>query len=173
MIKKILLFAGLFLSTTLAAQDLSELTLPSATGGEEFVFSQAGGEFVALHFLLKTECPICIRHTTSYAMAQEELPGVVNVFIKPDTKEEIAQWASRLQGGASEFPIYRDIDAKLADELHIPDGYKFHGQEVHYPALVLLDAGGNEVYRYVGKSNMDRFSVKQLKKKIEELHSMK
>lgn len=59
------------------------------------------------------------------------------------------------------------MDAKLADQFNIPSGYQFHGQVVHYPALVLLNKNGEEVFRYIGKSNSDRFSINQLKSKIE------
>ena len=34
--------------------------------------------------------------------------------------------------------IYRDPDAALAKAYDIHDGYKFHGQTVHFPALALL-----------------------------------
>jgi peroxiredoxin Q/BCP len=61
-------------------------------------------------------------------------------------------------------------DAKLADQFNIPDGYQFHGQIVHYPALALLNEKGEEVFRYVGKNNSDRFSFDRLKAKVEELN---
>ena len=50
-----------------------------------------------------------------------------------------------------------------------PGGYRFNGQTVHYPALVLLDPAGKEVFRYVGKSNADRFSYDQFAAKLTEL----
>jgi peroxiredoxin Q/BCP len=65
--------------------------------------------------------------------------------------------------------IYRDPDATLAKAYNIPDGYKFHGQTVHYPALVLLDGSGKEVFRYVGKSNADRLSYEKISAKLKEL----
>lgn len=40
---------------------------------------------------------------------------------------------------------------------------------MHYPALVLLDPAGKEVFRYVGKSNADRFSYEQFAEKLAEL----
>jgi thioredoxin-dependent peroxiredoxin len=98
------------------------------------------------------------------------MPGVRQVFIKPDSEEDAKKWASSLPATGS-FPlsIYRDPDAQLAKQFEIPDGYQFHGQTVHYPALVLLDPNGKEVFRYVGKSNRDRFGVTQLQQKIAEL----
>jgi peroxiredoxin Q/BCP len=68
------------------------------------------------------------------------------------------------------FPIYQDINASLADRFKIPAGYAFHGQSVHYPALILLDKKGKEIFRYVGKNNSDRFSFDQLKAKLSELN---
>ena len=65
--------------------------------------------------------------------------------------------------------IYRDLDAALAKAYNIPDGYKFHGQTVYFPALVLLDANGKEVFRYVGKSNADRLPYEKFSEKLAEL----
>jgi peroxiredoxin Q/BCP len=67
------------------------------------------------------------------------------------------------------FTIYQDLTAQLADPFNIPSGYQFHGQVIHYPALVLLDEKGKEVFRYIGKYNGDRFSFEKLKAKIQEL----
>jgi len=151
-------------------QQVTDFTLQSATNDSEFVLSETDAEFVALHFLLKTECPICIRHTQSYLQNQDQLPEVVQVFIKPDTEAEIQAWAQNLsQEQLDQLPIYRDPGARLATEFGIPDGYQFHGQVVHYPALILLDQEGQEVFRYVGKNNRDRYSFEQLKAKLAEL----
>ena len=71
---------------------------------------------------------------------------------------------------AGSLPVdHRDADAALAKAYGIPDGYQFHGQVVHYPALVLLGPDGKEIFRYVGKNNGDRFSFDQLKAKLVEL----
>lgn len=135
-----------------------------------FALSEHRGQFVALHFLLKTECPLCLKHTRDYATRADELPNVVQVFIKPDSEEEIRRWTRRLdQGGACPHVIYRDPEAALARRFGIPNGYKFHGQTVHFPALVLIGPEGNEVFRYVGRSNADRFAFDKLKAKVAEL----
>lgn len=68
-------------------------------------------------------------------------------------------------------PIYRDPDAGLAKQFGIPDGYAFHGQTVHFPALVLLDPEGKEVFRYVGKHNGDRLGFDALTAKLAELRA--
>jgi peroxiredoxin Q/BCP len=71
--------------------------------------------------------------------------------------------------GSSPVTIYRDPDATLAKAYNIPDGYKFHGQTVYFPALVLLVGSGEEVFRYVGKSNADRLSYEKISAKLNEL----
>lgn len=117
-------------------------TVSSVTGTNTFTLAAAKGKFVALHFLLKTECPYCIRHTHEYAQKAAADSNVLHVFLKPDTEAEIKAWATKLGEDTLKLPIYRDSDAALANAFNIPDGYKFHGQTVHYPALVLLDASG-------------------------------
>ena len=144
-------------------------TVHSVTGTNSFTLAAAKGKFVALHFLLKTECPYCIRHTHEYAQKAAPNQNVIHVFLKPDTEAEIKAWAIKLGDDVLKLPIYRDPDARLAKAFNIPDGYKFHGQTVHFPALVLLDPTGKEVFRYVGKSNTDRLSYERFAAKLEEL----
>ena len=152
------------------AQVSEDFKLFSATDNSQFTLSDQKGKFVALHFLLKTECPYCIRHTHEYFSKAGTLPNVVQVFIKPDTEEEIKEWATNLPDDEqATLPIYRDPDAKLATKLNIPHGYKFHGQMVHYPAMILIGPDGQEVFRYIGKNNSDRFSFDQLVLKVQEL----
>ena len=160
--KFIRLTLALLLFTTLAqAQSVADFSLTSVTDKSTFTLSKSKGKYIALHFLLKTECPYCIRHTLS---------NVIQVFIKPDSEQEIKAWAIKLKSTNS-LPIYQDADAKLADQFNIPNGYQFHGQVVHYPALILLNDKGEEVFRYIGKNNSDRFSFMQLKAKIETLNN--
>lgn len=98
------------------------------------------------------------------------LPGVVQVFIKPDPEKEIEAWIDNLpEDGSLSFPIYRDPGAELAKAFKIPHGYRFHGRVVHYPALVLLGPGEREAFRYVGENNSDRYAFEQLESKISEL----
>ncbi len=167
------LFTLLFLlslSLIVEAQTVKNIKLKSATDDHEFVLSKEKGKFVALHFLLKTECPYCIRHTQEYFSKAKTLKNVVQVFIKPDTELEIRAWSGKLAAeDLKNFPIYRDPEAQLAKQLGIPDGYKFHNQIVHYPATILFDPKGKEVYRYVGKNNSDRLSFDQLASKVKEL----
>lgn len=144
-------------------------TVRSVTGTNTVTLAAAKGKFVALHFLLKTECPYCIRHTHEYAQKAAADSNVLHVFLKPDTEAEIKAWATKLGEDTLKLQIYRDPDAALAKAFNIPDGYKFHGQTVHFPALVLLDTGGKEVFRYVGKSNADRLSYEKFAAKLEQL----
>jgi len=144
-------------------------TVQPVTGTNAFKLSEAKGKFVALHFLLKTECPYCIRHTHDYVSKSASDSRVVHVFLKPDTDAEIKAWASKLGDDSTKVTIYRDPSAALAKAFDIPDGYQFHGQTVHFPALILLDPKGKEVFRYVGKSNADRLSYDKFAAKLQEL----
>ena len=161
-----LAFALLLFSINIQAQNTKDFTLTSVTDSSTFNLNKSKGKFVALHFLLKTECPYCIRHTSEYFDKATNLPDVIQVFIKPDSEKEIKDWAIKLKS-TNALPIYQDQDAKLADQFNIPNGYQFHGQVVHYPALILINKKGEEVFRYIGKNNADRFSFDQLKTKIE------
>jgi peroxiredoxin Q/BCP len=144
--------------------------LTSATDASHFRLTEAKGSYVALHFLLKTECPYCLQHTRDYFIKSKELPNVIQVFIKPDSKNDILNWANNLEDNDSiDYPIYRDPEAELANSYNIPDGYFFHDQFVHYPAFILLDKSGKEIFRYVGESNSDRFKFNQLIHKMKEI----
>lgn len=135
-----------------------DFTVESPTHGTTFALSEQKGKVIALHFLLKTECPFCLKLTNEYSRLAASESGVVHLFLKPDSADEIKVWAGKVSQEGLEHPpiIYRDPDARLADKFGIPDGYEFHGTTTHYPALVLLDGSGKEVFRYVGKDNTDR-----------------
>jgi len=152
------------------AENPTECTVRSATGSGSFSLADAKSKYVALHFLPKTECPLYLRHTNDHLSKASTLPNVVQVFLKPDSDAEIEAWDGKLpEDLVKATPIYRDRDDKLAEEYAVPDGYAFHGQTVHYPALILLDPTGKEVFRYVGKSDSDRYAFKNLAAKIAEL----
>lgn len=168
-IKIFSLLTTLLLAAQLAPANPDDFTVPSITSSNVFKLSEAKGKFVALHFLLKTECPYCLRYTQEYAKKATGEAQVVHIFLKPDSDAEIKQWAVKLGAEATTLAIYRDADAALAKSFNIPDGYKFHGQTVHFPALVLLGTDGKEVFRYVSKSNADRFPVEKFADKLKEL----
>ena len=171
LLARIALLASSLLPVATFAAPPADFTLESPADGKTFKLSEAKGKFVALHFLLKTECPFCLKHTRDYARKSAIAPGVIHVFLKPDGEDEIKAWSTKANRGDdfADLTIYRDPDAKLADAFGIPGGYQFHGQNVHYPALVLLDPAGKEVFRYVGKSNADRFSYEHFVGKLAEL----
>ena len=169
-----LLVTTLFAAGQTARANPDDFTVQSATSKATFKLAAARGKFVALHFLLKTECPYCLRHTRDYFTKAATLPNVIHVFVKPDTEAEIKSWSAKLPADElAKNPIYRDPDAKLAKAFSIPDGYKFHGQVVHYPATVLLDPAGKEVFRHVGKNNGDRLPFEKLAEKVGELAKAK
>jgi peroxiredoxin Q/BCP len=161
-----LLTIVLLVTPALAQQDF---TAPAVAA--PFKLSEARGSFVALHFLLKTECPFCLKHTRTYVERAAETPGVVHVFLKPDAPAEIQKWLGDVKPpeGTLRPVIYQDAGAKIADQFKIPGGYKFHGQTMHYPALIVIDRDGNEAFRYVGKSNTDRYSFDLFAAKVAEL----
>lgn len=163
-----------FWGINVRCQNIENFTLSSVTNQSTFTLSESKGKYVALHFLLKTECPYCIKHVSEYFENANSLPNVIQLFIKPDNEQEIKEWANKLDSDNSlTYSIYQDVNATLANKFQIPSGYVFHGQIVHYPALVLLDENGKEVFRYIGKNNSDRFSFDRLKSKIDELTGKK
>jgi thioredoxin-dependent peroxiredoxin len=167
---KKLLYLLFLLPFAVYAAPPDDFTVKSATDKSSFTLKEARGKFVAIHFLLKTECPYCLRHTQDYIAKAGSLPGVIQVFLKPDTDNEIEGWASKIPAEMlAKTPIYRDANANLAEAFDIPDGYKFHGQEVHFPALILIGPDGKEAFRYVGKNNGDRLSFEKLAEKVAEL----
>lgn len=151
----------------------ADFTVESVPAGKTFRLSEARGRYVVLHFLLKTECPVCLLHVQRHARQATNLPGVVQIFLKPDSTEEILRWTGRLPNDTNAIRtpivIHRDPDAGLAREYGIPDGYEFHGERVHYPALLILDPEGREVFRKVGKNNTDRMSPEQLAAGLQNL----
>lgn len=166
----ITLTASVSCSVATRGEEAVDFTVQSATDDTSFQLSKQRGKTVVLHFLLKTECPYCLKYTRDYTLLAEKQPEVVHVFLKPDTAAEIATWAGKLdQTELKGLPrIYRDADARLADQFKVPGGYNFHGEVIHYPALIVLDGKGKELFRYVGKSNTDRMSTDDFVAKLTE-----
>lgn len=165
---RLLLALFLGLVPLVAAEPPADFTVESPLTGAKFTLSKNRGKVVALHFLLKTECPFCLRHTHDFAALAATTPGVVHVFLKPDSEADIRKWAGKLSPeGLAELPaVYRDPEARLAAAYGVPDGYKFHGQVVRFPALIVLGPDGKELFRYVDKSNADRMSPADFTKKL-------
>ena len=70
----------------LNAENPTEFTVMSAEDDSKFQLSENRGKTVVLHFLLKTECPYCLRYTHEYAKLAAKSPDIVHVFLKPDTQ---------------------------------------------------------------------------------------
>ena len=164
----ILTAALLAVALPAAAAPPGDFTLNSLDG-KKFTLSEAKGRLVALHFLLKTECPYCIKYVREFAGTSTTLPDVINVFIKPDDEAAAKAFAAKLTdipGGAP--TVYRDENAALAKAFEIPDGYESHGDKMHFPATILLDRNGKELFRFVGKSNTDRLALAEFTAKVTE-----
>jgi len=141
----------------------------TSVGDEEpitFRLSEHRGQYVALHFLLETRCPICQAYTLDYHKQSDQFKNVKHIFIKPDSEEAIAGW---VKGIKKRPAIYRDPDATLARQLNVEHGYKFHGKVMHFPAFVLIDPAGREAFRFTGKNNRQRFTVKDFAEKFPQL----
>lgn len=151
------------IAISVQAEGPSDFVVESPTHGTTFRLSDHRDKVIALHFLLKTECPYCLKHTHAYAKLEKNSPEVIHLFLKPDSVDEIKAWAEKLsRDDLKGLPvIYRDPDARLAKEFHIPDGYSFHGEMVHYPALVVITGTGKELFRYEGKKNTDRMKLEE------------
>ena len=165
-----ILVTGLFLSINITGAEklVNDFSLKSVADNpvKTFKLSEHKGKYVILHFLLKTKCPICTRLTRDYYTQLKDNHNLVQVFIKPDSEEQIKNWL----GNTKDRPaIYRDPDAALAKELKIPNGYKFHGEVVHYPAFILINPEGKEVFRYIGKGTRDRYTYQKFAKAYPKL----
>ncbi len=147
------------------------MVLPCLSDGSTFDLGQQKANFVVLHFLLKTECPYCLKYTREYSQIAKDETDVVHVFLKPDDEAEIRKWMDHLDAETrKELPmILHDAGAKQARAFRIPDGYRFHGQSVHYPALIILGPDRKEVFRHVGKSNADRCTVETYREQMAKL----
>lgn len=189
MTRRLALFIAAFaLAAPVLAADMQSTTAPASQpatqpvdnfkvmeiGGVESTFElkEHRGEWVVLDFLLKTECPICRGRYQEFSRRHKEL-GATVVFLKPDSKADIMKWMTKARKPEdmkdTALPVYRDPEAELAKKYGVPDGYKFHGEMVHYPATIVLDSNGDEVWRYSGKNNRDRPEFDDLKKNLDNL----
>jgi len=166
-----LVFSSALYAGEQVAQNPEDFTLQGVNRDVKFTLSEAKGKYVVLHFLLKTECPICLTHTHTYPQRADEVPDTIHLFINPDDPEEIEKWFSKttITEEKKQPTIYHDPGAKLAKQFNIPFGYEFHGETVHFPALIILNPEGKEVFRYLGKKTQDRFPFDQFREKMQEL----
>jgi thiol-disulfide isomerase/thioredoxin len=112
------LFASSVLPLVTFAAPPVDFTVESPADGRTFKLSEVRGKYVALHFLLKTECPFCIKHTRDYAKKSTATPDVVHILLKPDGADEIKAWSTKANRGDdfADVTIYRDPEA--ADPAH-------------------------------------------------------
>lgn len=149
-----------------AAQPAGEVhAFTVGEGTRRFDSATAKGSYLAVHFLLNDECPYCARHVREYTTSAAMLAGVRHIFVKAVSAEA---FDAALES-SPEAPLYRDVDGRLAAHFKIRDGYRFHGMDMTYPALVLLDPQGREVFRYVGKDNADRLPFRTFARRVGEL----
>lgn len=162
-----ILLVGLFQPLS-AKETVKDFSLESVGDkkAKTFTLSENKGKYVILHFLLKTTCPVCQRHTRDYHVALKDSDKVVQLFIKPDEPKVIEKWLKRIDDRPT---IYHDPNAGLAKQYGVKHGYKFHGEVMHFPAFILLDQNGKEIFRHTGKNNRDRFSFNQFSKKYPKL----
>ncbi len=147
-----------------------DFTLQSATDTSKFVLSQHKGKYVVLHFLIAKDDMHCTLQTGEYAFKCDQLPNVVQVFIKPNNKDAISKWVNNVPDMVlKKFQIYMDPDATLAKKFSVKSGLVFNGESMPYPTTIVLDGSGKEVYRYTGATNFDRLSFDKLAEKINEL----
>ena len=59
----VVLLAAVMLFVPSGQANPENFTVQSATDCKTFKLSDTKGKYVALHFLLKTECPFCLKHT--------------------------------------------------------------------------------------------------------------
>lgn len=156
------------MATLARAESPKDFTIESPTHGTTFRLSEHRNKLIAVHFLLKTECPFCLKSTHDYARLGAMNPEVIHLFLKPDSADEIKAWIEKIsRDDLKELPvIYRDPDARLAKEFRIPDGYSFHGHTVHFPAVVVITGSGKELFRYVGKKNSDRLKPEEFNARL-------
>src|SRR5688572_17556664 len=95
----VVLFASSLLPAVTLAAPPADFTVESPADGKTFRLSEVKGKYVALHFLLKTECPFCLKHTREYGKKSAAASDVVHIFLKPDGADEIKAWSTKANRG--------------------------------------------------------------------------
>ncbi len=108
------------------------------SGDKSFKSRQAARRVNALHFLLKTECPYCLRYAQEYAAQAPSVAGVTHIFIKPDAEADIAAWqgSSQRPGRQASDLSRRRRQGRAA--FGLAADFDFHGTKSNHPALILL-----------------------------------
>lgn len=136
--------------------------------GHRFDSTQAKGSLIAVHFLLGDECPFCMKLLNEYTASAASVAGVRHVFVQNISKEAFEKKLATLPED-QKASLFRDVDGALSKRFNVKGGYQFHGMVMNYPALVLVNDSGKELYRYTGTSNADRLKFTDFSKKVAEL----
>ncbi|MBX3404139.1 MAG: redoxin domain-containing protein [Phycisphaeraceae bacterium] len=149
------------------AESAAMRTFTVGEGDRRFDSSTARGRYLAIHFLLGDECPFCTRMMREYEEKLPTVAGVRQIFVQNIPPEAFDAAVRANPEGTRN--LYRDADGRLAEMFKIPGGYRFHGMTMAYPALVVLDGEGREVFRHIGASNADRLPFEQFAARIADL----
>ncbi len=139
--------------------------LTAITDHHSFSLADAQGRYLALHFLTKTDTPECTAFVRDFLRAAPTVAGVMHVFIKPDTESEVKAWAAQFNEDA--HSIFLDPNGGLAQDLKVPSGLSINGATSTFPATIVFDTSGTELFRHVGTTHHDHLTFDSFKRMIE------
>lgn len=156
--------AALYAEDSLVGKTLPAFSFSEVPAGDKapgtFDSKAAASKWLVLDFLLQTDCPLCARRVGEYNDSQAKIQTDDKtrlILIKPDDAAVTQNWMTKNK--VEGLPVYRDGEAALATALGIPKGYQFHGQDVHFPATLIVSPEGKVVWANVGTSNSSRAKV--------------
>lgn len=110
-------------------------------------------------------CPYCVAQTDSLAANYPEFRrrGAEVVVVFPGTAEQVREFVRYADGGPGlPFPVLLDADLAACDRLGIRG-------DLAKPSTYILDREGDVVYAYVGRTYVDRPSVKAQLEQLDRL----
>jgi peroxiredoxin/YHS domain-containing protein len=140
--------------------------LTAITDHHTFSLADSKGKYLALHFLTKTDTPECTKFVQDFLRAAPTVAGVMHVFIKPDSEGEVKAWSAQFNDDAAS--IFLDPDGALAQDLNVPTGLSINGTTSTYPATIVFDMDGKELFRYEGKAHHDHLTFDDFKRQLED-----
>lgn len=159
--------AALFAMAASAAQpEANPHTLAAATDGHAFSITDGRGHYLALHFLTRTANPTCATFVREYLARAATLAGTNHIFITPDEPAEVKAWSSQFNAGAS--AIFIDKDGALARDLHVPGGLTIGSLTSNFPATIVFDPEGKELFRHIGKAYDDHLQFAAFSDRLAE-----
>lgn len=141
------------------------LTLTAITDHHTFSLADGKGKFLALHFLTKTDTPECTNFVHDFLRAAPTVAGVTHVFIKPDSEGEVKAWSAQFNDDARS--IFLDPNSALAQDLKVPTGLTINGTSSTFPATIVFDIAGKELFRYEGTAHHDHLTFDAFKRQLE------